>query len=399
MREEDVRAVLDRAVPELPPSRVDPALAIRAGLRHRRRRALAVTGAAVAVPVVLAAAVLTAGRGGLAGPARPGPLTPAGPTSAGPTSAGPTPAGPTPATSAPATATGTGPTGPAVRVAPRSFDPLRLTLAVGWHPAAFTDRTEQTGTDRQAVSFVPPGPVGGSGAYVSVLTARRTFGDEHSFGMEGVEPIDRPTAPVRGGPAICLTDACGSLRWQYAPGAWAWVSYSGGVGEDPAVVAATARRIAESVTLTDGRPVRMPFRITGATARLAVTSTLVQLHSAGRTGDLGEHWNVDLTLNTPGSRQPPDTYGEPGGISLGVLDRPAAAGVLPDGRDAVANTTIGGLPAAVNAAGTNLVRWGVRGTRIYVEVNEGPWRARAVDADLRLVADPADTATWVVPLG
>lgn len=100
------------------------------------------------------------------------------------------------------------------------------------------------------------------------------------------------------------------------------------------MIAATTRRIAESVTLTAGRPVRMPFRITGATARLAVTSTLVEIHSPGRTGSSGERWTVDLTLNRSGSKQPADTYGSPRGVSLGLMDRAASAGPLPDGRDA-----------------------------------------------------------------
>jgi hypothetical protein len=380
MHEDDVRAVLDRAVPDLPPSRVDPALAIRTA-RQRRRRTVTVAAAAAAVPVVVAAGAVAATRGEQAAPAAPA-------------------ASRTAATTAPAPVAGPGlPTTP-----PRSFDPLLATLEVGWHPPAFAAVSRSTAPERQALAFtprhveVPDGEAAppDTGLYVAVLAAGRSFGDaERSFGTDGAEePVRTPTAPVRGRQAYCLSASCAALRWEYAPGTWAWVGYAG-----PGDPGAIARRVAESVSLGARERVRMPFRLTGATARLAVTGTRVETFPEGWTGSYGERWSASLDLDRPGSPRPGPEDHAPRGIRVDVLDRPAAAGGLPDGRDPAPNTEIGGLPANVSADGAELVRWGVRDTRLSVSVSSGPWRARSVDADLQLVTDPAGRSTWVDPVG
>lgn len=377
MHDDDVRAVLDRTVPTMPPSRVDPARAIR-DARQRRRRTLAVTAAALAVPVVVLAGAVAVTRG--ATPTTPAAVPPA-----------------LPATSGPATAPGLPGT------APPSFDPLLATLAVGWHPPEFAATTRLTERHRQGLAFGPrhravpdgqPAPAD-QGLYVAVLAAGGRFGDgERSYGMDGGdEPLRQPTAAVRGRPAYCLSASCAALRWEYAPGTWAWVSYDG--PGDPGRV---ARRVAESVSLGAREPVRMPFRLTGATAGLELTGTSVSTNPANWTGSYGEHWSASVTLDRPGAARPdPDDY-QPHGLTIDVLDRTAAEGPLPNGKDQAANTEIDGGPAWVGADGKQLVRWGVRDTRLSVVVWDGPWTARAVNDDLRLVERPTDVATWVRPV-
>jgi hypothetical protein len=198
-----------------------------------------------------------------------------------------------------------------------------------------------------------------------------------------VQWVARSTDPINGAPAQCLTDpghpdSCPALLWQYAPGAWARVSYAGSQGATPAEEAAVVRRVAESVALMEGEPVRLPFTLSGALGSAPVERTLAIVYHPGRTGPRGEAWVASATLA--------------GGPTVEVFYKPAD----PSGRierDSPANTTVGGQPAWLSPEGRDLVVWNVSGTRVSVsyETRADP---RSAFGDVHVLAAPADPQNW-----
>jgi hypothetical protein len=357
--------------------------------RARRRRALhraAVGGSTLAVVVAVALTATLATP--LPSPPVSGPRPPAGSDVIG--------AAPNPILVAAVTGVD-----PPARQAPTRFDPLVRTLHVGWVPPGLGGQSAQTSPWEQTYSgkdrtYVNGGP--DVGLVVDILARGRPL-DDFSDGALGlpVDAVARPTAPINGAPAECLSDplvpgSCAALRWRYAPDAWARVSYAGTAGPTPAEAAAVARRVAESVSLTDGEPVRMPFALEGRLASMRVGATLVSVHEEATPGinDLWWSASVDLvddyedlrrfegarTLSVEVSRR----FNDPSGR----IDR--------DGRP---NTTVDGHPARVGADGRSLVVWGIHRTRVVVEFSDRPGRALAAYRDMRLLATPDDSAEWL----
>jgi hypothetical protein len=337
----DIRALLERDAEDLPPSRVDPYRALVRARRIRRRRRWAGAGSAAAV---LVAALV----GGLLWAGRPGPPVPA---------------------------------------APARFDPLTSRIALGWTPAHLTHRTtEITRTEQDLFYREGDAPAGTAGLAVRFLAAGQPHGD---LGQVGLSPgaTPRAAAPVRGRPAYCLVGgngttivgagACTGLRWEYAPGAWAQVSYH---SADPAVTAAQAsrivRRVAEHATLSAHDAVRVPFRLTGAAAGLTVTRSLV---------DTGSPASAELQLTGPGN---------PAGVDLLVEVPGRPADLLGDNP---VNTTVDGHPASAQPGRATLTVYDVSGAA--VRVSSGGTDLTATYHQVQVVPRPADPATWTSPTG
>jgi hypothetical protein len=285
--------------------------------------------------------------------------------------------------------------------APSRFDPLVRTLHVGWIPpglgsqSAGTSPWEQTyaGFDR---TYVNGGP--DVGLVVTILARGRPLGDlsDGALGLP-LDAVARPTDPIHGRPAECLSDplvpgSCSALRWRYAPDAWARVSYAGTAGPTPAEAAAVARRVAESVSLTGGDPVRMPFAIEGRLASMRVGTTHVSVSERASPGLDDERWSASVYLV--------DDYEDlrrfAGARALGIGVRSAfgdPSGRI--GRDGRPNTTVDGHPAHLGDDGRSLVIWGVNRTRVSVDFIDRPGRALVAYRDVRLVETPNDPTDWI----
>ncbi|GAA1867482.1 hypothetical protein [Asanoa iriomotensis] len=276
--------------------------------------------------------------------------------------------------------------------APERFDPLVRTLHVGWVPAGLKDEQAEIGTTEQSFAGFDVGWADGGtdlGLVVTVLARGRPVTD-FAGGALGL-PMDakeRSTDDVNGRPAVCLTDpavrgSCSALRWEYAPGAWARVSYAGSSGRTPAAAAAVARKVAESVRLTAGEPIRLPFTLTGATAELYPARSLVRVSADGKL------WGADLCLvDTAAEADRPS--GERRQLVVGV-DKNADPGSRL-GRDDAPNTIVDGHDARRSA--TSLVVWNVSGTRVFSEFQNLDGDPAAAYDDLDVLADPADPARW-----
>lgn len=352
MLHQDVRTLLDEAVPALPPSTVNPAEAVRrvAVIRRRRRTAM-VSVAAVAVAVV---AAVPAAISAVSGPSDRS-VIPAG---------------------------------------GRQFDPMVRTARVGWVPPTLDTPSWTLTASRQEFGGIEKGAKDGHGLSLTILASGEKF-VTGAIGLPG-NAVDRPTRPVNGRRAICLADphvadSCSAVRWEYAPGAWARVSYSGRLGRTAAEAATVARRVAESVALDAHEPVRLPFRLTGPAASLGVTETAFSTPP----GSQAHPWSVIVGLGHSRESRDGDVFVTPA-VGISVLQRPASAGKLP--QDGPPNASIGAHPARRIPAG--LIVWGVNGTRVALDVNDSDLGAEEIYDHLHLVPNPNNYTTWTDrPLG
>jgi hypothetical protein len=350
MPEIDVQTLLEESLPPLPPSTVDPARAVTAARAiRRRRRGLATAAAALAV---LAAVPLAFGELPLRSTADQSAADPAKPAG--------------------------------------RFDPLVRNLHLGWTPPSLVSRQWETTPRRQSFYGSERGKQDDDGLRVEFLAQ----GDELVVKGQPVDdeliPVARPTAPVNGRPAWCLvvpgaTGTCHDLKWEYAPDAWARVSYTGPLATDEATATALVRRVAEAATFTANTPVRLPFELAGQTRRLHVLRALL-LEPPGTSKD---PWMASLVLSTD-----EDSRDASAGSYVDVVGIAGHLAVDPG-----QNTVLDGKPA--RKSDTGLIAWNVRGTRVSVSLGDAErkagWRPESVYRDLRLVANPADVASWVVP--
>jgi hypothetical protein len=389
---DDLRAALDHPSTSAVP---DTATIIAAGRRQRaRRRTLA--GTSVGMVAAVAALAVAAGTSPTGGPT--GGKNPPGNAAAGSDPAG---VAPNPVLVAAVTSTGT----QAVRV-PERFDPLARTLHIGWLPEHLKGQSAEITPGKQMfgafdTTYVNGGP--DVGLVVTVLAKGRPLTDL-SGGALGM-PLDAvaiPTEPINGRPAECLSDpqvpaSCSALQWQYAPGAWARVSYAGSAGKTPAAAATVARKVAESVSLTAGEPVRLPFKLDGRLARLHPARSFVRVYEPGTTGILGERWNASIDLVDKVSDLQESQPGLLRSVSVDVTQRPDDASGRVEKDDLFRpNTTIDGHQAWQQQDGRALVVWGASNCRIAVEYRNRPGDAKATYADLRLLPKPDNPADWVL---
>ncbi|MEV0271773.1 hypothetical protein AB0H43_23585 [Hamadaea sp. NPDC050747] len=285
--------------------------------------------------------------------------------------------------------------------APVRFDPLSRTLNVGWIPAGLGGQHADITPWQQTFSGHDSAYVNGGpdiGLVVTVLAKKRPISDFYD-GALGLPPaaVAKPTEPVNGGAAECLTDpqvlgSCSAIRWQYAPDAWARVSYAGSAGATPAQAAAVARRVAESVTLTKDQAVRMPFTLTGKLAGMTVTRTSTQIYSTP--GFHGEAWSASVQLVPTGTVVKPGENLDPISLSVDVMFVPGdPSGRIKD-RDGEPNTTVNGHPAWRSADGAAVIVFGASDTRSAVWYPDDHGDATAAYADVALLAHPADPAGW-----
>jgi hypothetical protein len=299
--------------------------------------------------------------------------------------------------------------------APDSFDPLTRTLHVGWVPAGLKNETAEITPWSQTYGGFDASSVNGGpdvGLVVEILARGRPVSD-FSNGALGLpmDAVSHPTDPINGQPAECLSapvvpeetdipqsrrslaaaakasrppaQACPAIRWHYAPGAWARVSYAGSAGTTPEAADAVTRRVAESVSLTAGEPVRLPFTLSGASAAMKAAATSVTIYHAGTTGDQGERWSASINL-----------VAGTGDLSIEVVRPNDPSGHI-EGDKAAPNTTVDGHPAWRQSDGGALVVWGISGTRVGVGFEDRPGNAAAAFADMHLLTALDDPAQWV----
>ncbi len=390
---DDLRAALN--YPSSPPTPDAAAIIARGRRRRTARRASFAGGLAAAAAIAVGVATVAPGTDTLPTPPSAGGLQDIGGGVPDPVlvaanrslaSAAPSPGGPA--------------------VAPTRFDPLMRTLHVGWIPPGIVDQQADTGIwgqsyggrDRTYTNGGEP-PHLDAGLAVTVLAKGRPVTElpEHGLGLPPVGVTLRPTEPVHGRPAECLGDpavpgSCSGIRWQYAPGAWAQVSYSGSAGRTPAQATVVARRVAESVSLSAAEPVRLPFRLEGRLATLRTGATSVSLHPE-RPGDFGERWDASIYL-VDDEKEMAKPHLERRVVAVGAMQKyKDPSGRIP--RDPRPNTRADGHPAHLLPGGGSLVVWGVNRSRVFVEFTNHPGDARAAYDDLRLLPEPDDPADWV----
>jgi hypothetical protein len=275
--------------------------------------------------------------------------------------------------------------------APDEFDPLTRTLDVGWVPDGLDGGSVTTGAHEQSFGAKDDAYVNGGpdiGLVVTVLSRGRGV-DELPTGAlglpRGAQP--RPTDPISGGRAECLSDpdvpggTCTALRWQYAADAWAQVSYAG-AGSTPQAAAAVARRVAESVSLSAAVPVRLPFTLGGRLAGLSAVRTWVAVSDDADPID-GSRWTAEVDLAPDGSDGSDRSVG-PAASDVRVLSswKPGAG----PGRT---NAEVGGRAARLDADSVTV--WDARGTSVAILGVADPV---AAFGDLTLVDDPTDPTGW-----
>lgn len=362
MNDIDIRALLDEASSgPRPAPTIDVAAAVRqAESIRRRRRVAAVLTSTIAVAVAVAVPVAPTSPHSRARAVRTAPAT--------------TPSGPA--------------TGAAVS-APDRFDPLVRQVRLGWLPGTLLNgQWELTATGQQFGGFEPGTD---QGLLVDVLARGQRFGDhDHGLGLPD-QPRERPAQPVAGRPAVCIGEAaqagsCSALRWEYAPGAYARVSYAGRLGTDTAATVQVLRRVAESVTLITGDRVRLPFQVDLAGTGLHPTSTLVDIRNSG-TGRNGERWSASLELSAGPQN---DSYGFHG-VIVEMLSVPG-----PIDRDRPANTTVDAHSATLGHNGdeTSLAIYDVHGSRLLIDVTTPGRDPLALYPAVHPAEHPADPAGW-----
>jgi hypothetical protein len=383
-----VRAELDRLTGTAPPLGFTGADVVAAGRRRRRARlAMATTAGGMTTAVAVAAAILMPAA--LIGPGgNPGP-EPASVAAPGRSDA------------------------PPVATAPDRFDPLQLRVRIGWVPDTLLDVGWDLSTTSQRF-FGSEASTEPGGLAVEVLAHGQRFGD-HDHGVGLPEPSDAasasvspdqasrapssglpqdpskpqevPAAPVRGRPAVCIsyTGGCSALRWEYLPGAVARVSYAGRAGATPAAAAALVRRVAESVTLTAGEPVRLPFQVDLAAVGLRPALTSFYFRKTGPSS-YGKPWSasLDLSATLPANRY--DFHG----VAVNMLSEPG-----PIYKDGPVNTRVDGHPASRGHNGNeSLAVFNVRGSRLLIDVTTPGKDALALYRAVHPVQHPANPADW-----
>jgi hypothetical protein len=321
----------------------------RACARGRRllrvRRAVAASGAAATIGVVVAV-VTIAGRA-------------------------PSPSGP--ASTLPAA------TSSAAAARP---DHLLATASFGWLPTGFAaDSLVADSQDRPY--FEIDATTGTSSGPVIILT---DYGPGPQPAMPdlpgGVPASAIPTAQVNGHAAYWITaPTIGpnaqlnfELRWEYGSHRWADLQASGLSAASVADLTSTAYRIAENATLGERVLVAMPFRISGIPASLRVHRIVMNpgsrpaalIYFAG--SDLSPSDSIQFSVSPTGV-----TSHHPGDPGSGHGPKPHSQGVT-------TNTVVDGHPAydsqlTGQAGGAMLWVFGVRG--LDVEINAG---ARALAA-------------------
>ncbi|SNT53427.1 hypothetical protein SAMN05421812_108256 [Asanoa hainanensis] len=365
---EDLRAALD--YPD-PPAKPDTRAIIARGRRRRVVRRAAVGGG---LAVVVAGVVAVNALGGT--PAPPPVLV----------GSAPDPALVTASTTA-------------VAEAPERFDPLTRTLHVGWIPAGLTGQGAEISVTQQSFGGRDKEFADGGRDYgLSVMLLAKGRPPTDFMGGLGMprESVESETDDVNGKPAVCLSDpevrgSCAALQWEYAPGAWARVGYSGSAGPTPEAAAAVARRVAESVRFTAGEPVRLPFTIGGSTAELPAARTQVSIFAPAYQQEGGEVWNADLCL-APSPRDVERSVGDTRQLCLGASKAVGTGARLPD--DPEPNATVDGHDARI--VDMQLIVWNVSGIRVDTTYSDWDVNPRYAYEDLRVAEDPADPADWPV---
>lgn len=284
--------------------------------------------------------------------------------------------------------------------APEQFDPLMRTLHVGWIPEGLANGTLSIEPRLQTYSaFNQLSGADGStfGLELSVLARGRPV-EDLPLGAAGIPmsgAVETPTDPIDGQPAVCLSDAgspgtCRVIRWLYAPDAWGRVAYRGTSADTAVEVTAIVRRIAESVSLTAGEPLRLPFGLDGSLATMRVAQTIVAIYNAGTPG---QEWSAVAQL-TGGSAEP--AAAEPGNSTVLVTANHAANDLGADKQESP-NTTVDGHPARLERDGNSgrIVVWGANRTRMTVELINRPDDPLAMYRQLRLPAGYDDPANWL----
>jgi hypothetical protein len=362
-----------------------PAIIARGRRARARRRLLESGGVAALVAATVAAVVLLVPAAGPAGP----PIAAPDPAVVAALHGGPAPAVLVP-------------DGIPLDAVPDRFDPLTRTLDVGWLPEGLDGGAVMTGLHEQMYSAADDAYVNGGpdvGLLITVLSRGRSVAElpEGGSGLpRDAQP--RPTDPVGGGTAVCLSDplvpagTCSALRWQYAPGAWAQVSYAGSAGPTPESAAAVVRRVAESVSLSEAEPVRLPFTLSGRLAGLVPLSTWVAV-SDDVDPTSGTRWSVQVRLAIDGD----DAAVDAAAVDFDAPQVTVWTSWTPGGedpgssKDGPPNTTVDGHPAALDEYRPRLTVWDVQGCTVSVSDPRGP---EAAFGDLRIADDPADPNGW-----
>lgn len=368
------------------PANMDISAIIRRGQRRRAVRLAGGTGFATVVAVVAVAVAVdvvpnvTAPDGIGSDPSTGGTTAVTTTTPPGPPSTEPNPLL-------------VAPPGPPTE-APTQFDPLRRTLRVGWLPAGLVDSSLQIRPELQtysAFNFHAGGATSGA-TDVAVLARGRPVSElplsSVSMPINGAKPVEveTPTDPINGRPAVCLSDpakpgTCPAIRWQYGPDAWARVVYWGTEANTAAEVTAMARRIAESVSLTAGEPLRLPFGLGGGLATMPGTLSVVSIVTSRPPG---AEWSGSLQL------------GKPGTDSILVTANHAADDAGAD-KQQDPNTTVDGYPARHERLGDfrRLVVWGADRNQVSVESPDHPDDPLTIYRQLRLPAPGEQPADWL----
>lgn len=379
---DDLRAALDYPSG---PATADIAAIIRRGQRRRAVRLAGGTGLATVVAVV-AIAVATSVFPNAAEPDIAGDPNPDSSSGESVGGAQPAPPGdvPNPLLVAP-------PGSPTE--APEQFDPLMRTLHVGWVPQGLADGTLSIQPWLQTYSAfnrVSGDDASSFGPEVSVLARGRPVADLPlgAAGMPMSGAVETPTDPINGRPATCLSDptspgTCPAIRWQYAPDAWGRVAYDDTAADTAAEVTAIVRRIAESVSLTAGEPLRLPFGLDGSFATMRAAQTGVAIYNARSSGPEWSAWVqlADGSTDSVVSVMANHAAGDPSG-GADKQENP--------------NTTVDGHPARLERDGNSgrLVVWGANQTRMEVESSNHPDDPLTIYRQLRLPTDD-DPTDWL----
>jgi hypothetical protein len=142
--------------------------------------------------------------------------------------------------------------------------------SLGWLPPGMLHHTTRVSADHFELLYVPQRASVPSGE-VHVEAWPAGLATWQSPGAEQYEFQDAAPVNGRGAQWRPLGHDSGLLRWEYLPGAWAQVAVHGLAGDPSAV----ARRVAQGVRFDAPERVRLPWRLTGLPADLAVSSLQV----------------------------------------------------------------------------------------------------------------------------
>jgi len=181
------------------------------------------------------------------------------------------------------------------------LDPRVQYADFGWKPDGATMSTVTVGRGWTVVQaeYIPDwalhsaSPPSGSGSVMGSITLVVATADIQRDGAaDWLRVVDQdvpglPAQPVNGRPAEWVTNETATLRWEYAPGAWAAiVSYVTGVD-----AAQTAIHAAQTVRFGVDLPVRLPFHTPDLPAGLPLQRLSV---SQG----VGQQWSAEASYGT-----------------------------------------------------------------------------------------------------